>query len=107
MQERLKTVTFNESGQIMLDGKPLEHVKSYRLEKYTQSNEPAELTISMSAMAELELKKDKQRMELMKRDVEDFKKSVCIQRISLMISVICAGLQVIVAIMLAILCHFS
>ena len=61
----------------------------------------------MSAMAELELKKDKQRMELMKRDVEDFKKSVCIQRISLMISVICAGLQVIVAIMLAILCHFS
>lgn len=47
MQEGLKTVTFNESGQIMLDGKPLEHVKSYRMEKYTNSNEPAELTLIM------------------------------------------------------------
>jgi hypothetical protein len=47
VQEELKTVTFNESGQIMLDGQPLEHVKSYRLEKYTHSNEPAELTLIM------------------------------------------------------------
>lgn len=107
MQEGLKTVTFNESGQIMLDGKPLEHVKSYRMEKYTNSNEPAELTISMSVMAEIELEKHQQRMELMKKYEEDFKKSVRIQGISIMIGIMCAGLQVIVAIMLAILCHFS
>ncbi|MCI8339549.1 MAG: hypothetical protein HFH62_12885 [Lachnospiraceae bacterium] len=55
VQEGLKTVIFNASGQIMPGGKPLEHVKSYRVEKYTNSNEPAELTISMSVMEEIEL----------------------------------------------------
>ena len=48
MQEEMKTVSFDEKGQALLNGEPLDHVKSYRLEYSAESGEPAELTVTMS-----------------------------------------------------------
>ena len=43
----MKTLTINDEGHILLDGKKIEDMIAYKIENFASSSEPAKLTVTI------------------------------------------------------------